>query len=546
MKNDYDVVIVGAGVNGLTCGAYLAKAGLEVAVVERRNECGPFALTEDIFGAGIGVDTHANVCLLPMSPVWGDLELGKFGFEVIFPEVAWATVWPDKNLVYYGFDHRKTAAAIARFSEKDAKTYLHLCDKLAGHKIEILERGVFAPPSIEGEDYLFSLGELIGFGPRDMRSMNALEVLDLLYESEYVRMSLLGTANGTVFGDPSEKGQGSVMTILYWAFSVGVPKGGMHNLVHALVRCFRDHGGTLLLNCPVSKVTWAAGRPDGVVLAEESPFGARELKARQAVVMHPSPQVALKILGSEQVARLDPELQRKMDYWDMNGHCAFTSYFLLKEPVHWGSKLWNPDISKCPYPVRAWDSWDHAVRSLQYDKNEDLFAVLGDMGEMFDVSVVDPSRRSADGKSVLTFEAEYPVNLRRHGGIRAWDNREISDEVHESHLAQLERLAPGARDLVVSSIYETPLDSWRRNPSAINGNELGGDVSGAQWYMGRMPNRSRIPGLYFSNGVWPAALTHLGGGYVAACCIAEDLGVRKQEWWCHHPYDQIAANLKRQ
>ena len=125
----------------------------------------------------------------------------------------------------------------------------------------------------------------------------------------------------------------------------------------------------------------------------------------------------------------------------------------------------------------------------------------------------------------MVFEIEYPVNLRRYGGIQAWDNREITDQLHENHLGQIEALAPGFRELVLASTYSTPLDNWRRNPSAIYGHELGGDVSGAQWYMGRMPNRSRIPGLYFSNGVWPGSLTHLATGYITACCVAEDLGV---------------------
>jgi phytoene dehydrogenase-like protein len=232
-----------------------------------------------------------------------------------------------------------------------------------------------------------------------------------------------------------------------------------------------------------------------------------------------------------------------MNYWDMTGHCAFTSYFLLSEPPHWGSASWNPDIMKCPYPVRAWDSWDHAARSLQYTRNEELSAVAADVAEMYNLAAVDPSRRSPDGKCAMVFEIEYPVNLRRYGGIKAWDNREITDQLHESHRAQIEALAPGFRQLVLADSYSTPLDNWRRNPSAIYGHELGGDVSGAQWYMGRMPNRSHIPGLYFSNGVWPGSLTHLATGYITATAVAEDLGVRKQEWWCHHPFDQIASHL---
>ncbi len=540
MKDTYDVVIVGAGINGLACGAYLAKAGLEVAVAEKRNECGPFALTEDIFGAGVPVDTHASICLIPMSPVWGDLDLGGFGFKVFVPEVLMATMWPDRNLVSYGGDWKKTVDAIARHSQKDAKTFLHIGEQLWPHRTEILERAVFSPASPEGEDYLFSLGKLIGFSPEDFRTMNGMELVELLFENEFVRLSNLSVGVGNAFGDPPERGEGAITVLLDWMSSSGVPVGGMHTLVHALVRCFRAHGGTLLLNAPVEKVTWQGDKPTGVVLSEDSPFGPRELKARHAVVMHTTPPVALPLLGAEHVARLDGDLAHKMKTWDMTGHCAFLSYFLLKGAPQWRSASWNPDVLKCPYPYHTWRSWDHAVRSFQYARNDDLFAIVedaGDANEIFTPAIADPSRLGPHGECVVTYEVEYPVSLRRYGGPGAWDNRELTDRIHARHLAELEELAQGFKENLIASTYTTPLDNWRRNPSAIYGHELGGNVSGLQWYLGRMPARSRIPGLYFSQSIWPVSLTHLGNGYVTAGSVAEDLGVRKQEWWSCRPLE---------
>ncbi len=544
MKRDYDVVIAGAGINGLACGCYLAKAGLEVAVIEKRNECGPFALTEDIFGAGVPVDTHAGVCFLPGSPVWGDLDLSRFGFAIILPEVTTAALWPDRNLVHYRRNRQKNIEAITKFSQRDAKTFQHVASKVGSRSLEIAERVIFAPPSLQGEDYLFSLGCDLGFDTRDLRTMNAMEFLELLYENEYVRTGILSLANARGFGDLSEKGEGVIQILLLWAFGMGITKGGMHNLVHALVRCYRHHGGTLLLNAPVAKVSWGAGKPDGVILAEESVYGPLEIKARQAVVMHTSPLVALAQLSEDQVAGHDAELHRKMKNWDMSGHNGFVSCFLLKESLRWGSASWNPDIQRCPYPMIAWRSWDHAAHCLQYAKNEDLLEVLADVGEVFHPSLVDPSRRSSDGSYSLVFEIEYPVHLRRYGGIEAWDNRELTDRIQESHIAQIERLAPGFRDHILADTYMTPLDNWRRNPSAIYGHEAAGDTCGKQWYAGRMPHRSRIPGLYFSGGVWPPSATYLAGGYIAACCVAEDLGVRKQEWWCHRPFDQVSSRVE--
>ncbi len=546
MKTEFDVVIVGAGINGLAAGCYLARSGLSVAVVEKRNEVAPFALTEDLFGAGVPVDTHAGVCFLPMSPVWGDLELDSFGLELISPEVPAGTLWRDgKNLIFYPvMEVDKTAEAIGKFSRKDQARFLDVAASFGPHVQEILDRAVFSAPSEEGEDFLWSLGQHVGLSPADIRTMNGIELLDLLYEDEHVKMAFLGVANIGVFGDPSEKGEGAVMTLLANTLSLMVPRGGMHTLPHALVRCLRHHGGALFLNAPVERIEWEGGRPRTVVLSDASPYAKKEIRAGQAVVCHVSPPIARGLLGDEDLQRADRSLWRKMRNWDMTGHCAFTSYFLFDGPLPWGSAAWNPDVHKCAFPLRAWDSWDHAKRSFQYAKNEELFAVAGDVGEMYNLHATDPTRKGPDGSCAFVYEVEYPINLRREGGLKAWEDRRLTDELHEKHLGDIEALAPGARKKLKKSSYFTPIDNWRRNPSAIFGHELGGDVSGGQWYLGRMPSRSAVPGLYFSQGIWPASLTHLGNGYVAATAVAEDLGVKKkQAWWRYKPMERFLEKL---
>ncbi len=544
MAQVFDVIVVGAGINGLACGAYLAKAGLDVAVVEARNECGPFALTEEIFGGGVPIDTHAGVCFVTMSPALGELELDRFGLDLILPRVPTGTVSKDGTNVLYYTDLDRTCAEIARFSERDAKAYWRLRESVMKNAVEMLERGVFSAPSAEGLEYLWSLGKLVGFSPEDFRTMNGFELLDLLFENEKVKCSLLGQAAIGIFGDPAEKGEGSLMTVLGQTSSFGVPRGGMHNLVHALVRCFRHYGGTLLLNAPVERVEFEGGRPSLVHLAEHSPIPEKTLRSRQATVIHVSPPVALQILDSEELERHDPNLLRKMKDWDMTGHCAFTSYVLLKGAAQWSSRTWNPDIQECAFPLRAWDSWDHAKSSFQTAKNEEIFGVAGDVGEIYHLSSVDPSRVPADGRTALVYEVEYPVNMRRYGGLSAWDDREITDRLHESHLQDLRDMLDDFDAELIDSTYFTPIDNWRRNPSAILGHELGGDVSGPQWYEGRMPNRSSIEGLYFTQGVWPCSLTHLGSAYVTACAIADDLGVRDQAWWKNRPMQRYMELMR--
>lgn len=537
-KRTYDVVIVGAGINGLTCGCYLAKAGLKVAILEKRNECGPFALTEDIFGAGTITDTHAAACFLPMGPAWGDLELDRFGFDLIVGEASSAITWKDgKNTVFY-YRPDRMQQEIARHSQKDAKTFAGIVQQVLPDLPDVLQRAVFSSPSPEGEDYLFSLGKYAGFSEKELRNLNGLEAIDQLYESEYVKMTMLGVADIGLFGDPTEKGQGAIASVIGpMVLAIGTPRGGMHTLVHALVRCFKFHGGHLFLNAPVGRVDLGNGTGKHVILSEAAPYPQKEFVAKEAVVLHVSPPVALPMLGEERVKAKDPALFEKMRSWEMTGHCAFISHFLVKDLPVWKSESWNRDIHYVPFLLRAWDSWDHAKASLQLAHEGKTMDVLGDVGELYNQGGQDLTRRSPQGYATVAAEFEYPVLLEPYGGFAKWDDKELIGQVHQAHLEMFEALAPGFKNLVVDSLYYTPLDNWRRNASALYGHELGGDATGKQWYQGRMPAKTSIPGLYFSNGIWPASLTHLGNGYVAACEVARDLGVRNQPWWKYKPME---------
>jgi beta-carotene ketolase (CrtO type) len=359
-----------------------------------------------------------------------------------------------------------------------------------------------------------------------------------------VRLSWLAAADIGLFGDVAMPGEGAVAVMLSSLLATGTPRGGMHTLVHALVRCLRAHGGKLLLNAPVSHVEPAPENlaPSGghtVVLSDDSPYPGREIRARQAVVFNVAPPLAAGMLGTDTLQRRDPLLYEKARDWQSEGHCAFISHFLIRGLPNWASRAWNPDVDISPFVLRPYDSWSHALDSQERYHRGATMEVLGDIAEIYNQTGQDRSRMSPSGCCTLSVEIEYPVALEDHGGFAAWDDRELIDQVHEAHADMMERLAPGFRKQIVDSLYFTPLDNWRRNPSAIFGHEIGGDNSGTQWYRGRIPPRSSIPGIYFSQGIWPASLTHLGNGYVAASAVAEDLGVREQEWWNSAPMERF-------
>src|SRR3954453_9030441 len=116
----YDFIIIGGGHNGLTCAAYLARAGRKVLVLERREVLGGACTTEEIW-PGCKVSTAAYVNSLLRPQVISELELKKFGFEMLPRNPSSFTPFPDGRSLLMGPDAKLTSEEISKFSAKDAE-----------------------------------------------------------------------------------------------------------------------------------------------------------------------------------------------------------------------------------------------------------------------------------------------------------------------------------------------------------------------------------------------------------------------------------------
>ena len=141
---NYDAIIIGAGHNGLTCGAYLARAGKKVLVLEQKPYVGGASVTEE-FSPGFRASTYSFIFGQMHPKVIEELELKKFGLEY-YPQPNVFNPTEDDGIVF-SKDPAKTREQIARFSVRDAANYPKFFERLQS-TIEILRRLQLETPVI--------------------------------------------------------------------------------------------------------------------------------------------------------------------------------------------------------------------------------------------------------------------------------------------------------------------------------------------------------------------------------------------------------------
>ena len=118
----YDAIVVGGGHNGLVTAAYLSRAGWKVLVLERRHLVGGVCVTEEVF-PGYRVSTAAYLVSLLQEKVVRELDLRRFGYEVLPKDPAYFAPYLDGRYLFMYADQRRTCAQLAQFSQRDAERY---------------------------------------------------------------------------------------------------------------------------------------------------------------------------------------------------------------------------------------------------------------------------------------------------------------------------------------------------------------------------------------------------------------------------------------
>ncbi|HEU4832682.1 MAG TPA: NAD(P)/FAD-dependent oxidoreductase [Actinomycetota bacterium] len=504
-----DVVIIGGGHTGLACAAYLAKAGLDVLVLEKRGVVGGAAATEEPW-PGYRVSSASYVVSLMPPQVVRELDLKRFGYEVSIITPDYFVPFPDGTSLTLWGDVERDATAIGRFSERDAAAYVAF-DRYFDRVARLLKDLLFVvPPNMNLRDlpkWAATAGRFRKWSGRDLHetvrlfTMSAADFLDEWFEDERVKGALATQAIIGAWCGPMTPGSAYVL-MHHWIGEVnghagawGWAKGGMGGISAAMARAAEAAGAEIRTDAEVDRLAInASGRAVGVVLADGS------LVRAQRVVSCAHPVTTyLSLIGEE---RLPGDVVRDVRRYRTRSGSVKLNVALSELPafpawdqegvLHKGLVAVSPSIE---YLERAWDD-----------------AKYGRMSEHPYVEVVFPTAHEPEGLAprgkhlMLAFSQYGPYELAEG----SWDEGG-RDDYAARVLKALGEFAPSLEPAVEHLEVLTPRDIEERF-GLIGGNIMQGELTPDQLFSfrpipGHGDYRTPVAGMYLCGSG-----THPGGG----------------------------------
>lgn len=288
MTKRYDAIIVGGGTNGLTCAAFLSRAGRRVLVLEAAPVVGGFATTEELCpdAPGFRFNKHAIDLFSGMIPpsVLTELPLERYGFRTVDTDPYATYLAPDGGSICQWRDIDRTAAEIAHYSRRDAERYRRFAQVLGDAWSAFLPILQANPKAVGLRDW----GEAIRRAAKGRRSLGTAarilvsspdQVLNEWFERDELKV-ILGTwaaATGQVEMETPGSAAGMAMAVLSHRWGCYRAVGGMGAVSAALAAFVVDHGGEIRTSSPVARILVDEDGARGVELEDREEIHAEEV-----------------------------------------------------------------------------------------------------------------------------------------------------------------------------------------------------------------------------------------------------------------------------
>ena len=512
MNNKYDAIVIGAGHNGLTTAAYLAKAGQKVLVLERRHVIGGAAVTEEIY-PGFKYSVCSYVVSLLRPEVIRELELPKYDLEII-PLDSTFTPMPDGNYLARWGDHAKTRREIARHSVTDAEAYEQYGQLMVQMAMAVKPMLGIIPPEPTSWNprellalaslgkHFRNLGDKLLYDLIKLMTMSSADFLDEWFETEVLKATMSASGIIGTFMGPRSPGTAYVLLHHYMgeldgAFrSWGFARGGMGTISRVIADAARHFGAEIRTRAPVDHVFIKNSSAGGVVLDS-----GEEIYADVIVSGVDPKRTFLKMVDAGELA---PEFVKQVNRFKIRGSSAKVNLALDALPNFTSLPGIGPHLSgaisispNLEYIERAYDDAKYG----DYSRRPYLDIIIP--------SMLDPSM-APPGKHVMSIFVQYaPYHLRQG----SWPERR--EEFGDNVIATLSEYAPNMKDIILHRQVVTPWD-LEQEFGLTEGNIFQGELTLDQLFFLRpVPGwtryRTPLKNLYMCG-----AGTHPGGGVMAA------------------------------
>lgn len=513
MKNR-DAIVIGAGHNGLTNAAYLAKAGLDVVVVEKNEYIGGAAVSREL-QPGWTYSNCSYVCSMMRQAIHRDLDLTRHGL-VLVPYLATVSFGDDGTTLVGYHDANAAYLELKRHSAHDADAMHRFQADLARYSQLIRKTLLRTPPdptSFRPRDImelLFLAKQFWNLGEKEIYeyirffTMSAAEFVNDYFKNELVKATMANPATiGTTLGVYSP---GSSYNLLHHVMgdvdgnigAWGLARGGMGAISNALAGALREHGGEIRTNAGVQQLVVNNGRASGVVLET-----GEEIYARVVVSNLDAKRTFTTIIDRND---LPPEIYEKARRFKIRGSSGKVNIALSGAPK-FDNVPENRYISRSAQAFtgsletmeRAYDAWKRGRWS-----NDPFIESI--IPSDWDPTVAPP------GQHWMSNFIQYCPSELADG---PWTT-EKRERFGRTVVDKIERYSPGFKDLIVHMEVRTPSE-LENEIGLTEGNIFQGELTVDQLlfnrpFPGYAQYRMPIKNLYMCG-----SSTHPGGGVSSAC-----------------------------